>query len=86
MIVLATCVARSVSACVTHSLDASLIIAPKMALNPGISDKNNISGQHLMPQPITTAYTSLTNDKHSVSTVVEKQTTNIHFEASLKSV
>jgi len=30
-------VARSVNANVTHSLDASFIIAPKMVLNSGIS-------------------------------------------------
>jgi len=79
-------VAKSVSATVTHSLDASLIIAPNMVLNAGLSDKNNIVVQHPMPQPITIAYTSLTSDKRPISTIVGKQTTNIHSEASLKSV
>jgi len=79
-------VAKSVSSTVTHSLDASLIIAPNMVLNVGLSDKNNIVVQHPMPQPITTAYTSLTSDKRPISTIVGKQTTNIHSEASLKIV
>jgi len=79
-------VAKSVSATVTNSLDASLIIDPNMALNPVLSDKHNIVVQHPMPQPTTTYYTSLTSDKLPVSTVIRKQTTNIHSEASLKSV
>jgi hypothetical protein len=73
-----------VSATVTHSLD--VIIAPNMTLNPGISDKNNVVVQHLMPQPITTAYMSWTSDNHPVSTYVGKHTTNIHSEVSLRSV
>jgi len=71
-------VAKSVSATIANSLDASLIIAPNMALNHVLSDKNNIVVQHPMPQPITTYYTSLTSDKFPVGTVIRKQTTNIY--------
>ena len=39
-------VPKSVSATVTNSLDASLIIAPNMALNPVLSYKNNIVVSH----------------------------------------
>jgi len=78
----AACLARSVSAIVTHSLDHS----SKHALNLGISDKNIVVVQYLMPQPITAAYTSWTSDKHPVSTYVGKHTTNIYSEVSLKSV